>query len=64
MKRAKIGNIPWNKNIKGIQIAWNKGTKGIMVAWNKGKKASEETKKRLRDSHLIYWAKRRETLGL
>lgn len=29
------GNIPWNKNTKGIIIPWNKGLIGVQKAWNK-----------------------------
>jgi len=30
-----IGNVPWNKDLKGQQVAWNKGKK-IGPSWNKG----------------------------
>lgn len=45
--RFKKGQIPWNKDLKGIHLSpasefnkglipWNKGQKGLQRAWNKG----------------------------
>ena len=36
MSLAHVGQIPWNKGLKGVQIAWNKGIP-----------FSEETRKRM-----------------
>jgi len=37
--RPPIGNIPWNKGAKMLNVVWNKGTKGLMPEpWNKGTK--------------------------
>lgn len=32
MRKSHVGQIPWNKNKKGLQISWCKGTKGIVKA--------------------------------
>jgi hypothetical protein len=29
------GNIPWNKNKKGLQVAWNKGLKFLQISGDK-----------------------------
>ena len=39
ISNAKIGSIPWNKGLVGVQIAWNKGIP-----------RSEETKQKIRES--------------
>jgi hypothetical protein len=39
--RRCINRVPWNKGLKGVQIAWNKGIS-----------SSEETRTKLRLSHL------------
>ena len=54
------GNIPWNKNLKGVMVAWNKNLKLSaehrkrlseshmgQIPGNKGKKASEEVKRKM-----------------
>ena len=59
LSAAHKGKSSWNKGIKtgkpswnsGLSIGWNKGTKGLQVAWNKGVPMSDETKKKLSDSH-------------
>jgi group I intron endonuclease len=38
LRKAKIGNIPWNKGIKTGQRVWNKGKKGVQENWKKGMK--------------------------
>ena len=51
---VKKGNIPWNKDKKGLQVAWNKGlTKEtdkrvkVMSEKHKGQKRSKEAKQRM-----------------
>lgn len=39
-KGKGVGNIPWNKNLKGVQVPWNKGVS-----------MSEEQKQKLRDTY-------------
>jgi len=34
------------------QIAWNKGKKRCQIAWNKGKKLSDETRLKIRETHI------------
>lgn len=65
MSEAKKGKpLPWITSEVGKKSAetrksrgyepWNKGKKGSQVAWNKGKKTgplSEETKRKMSDSH-------------
>lgn len=40
MSNVKIGSIPWNK-----------GKKGLQTGWNKGQHLTEETKKKISESH-------------
>lgn len=47
-----VGQVAWNKGLKGVQRAWNKGTKGAQVAWNKGRPWTEESKAKMRLAKL------------
>jgi hypothetical protein len=31
LKESHLGQVPWNKGKRGVQIAWNKGLKGFMA---------------------------------
>jgi hypothetical protein len=35
MKKSHLGNVPWNKGKRGLQIAWNKGKKHPKVSGDK-----------------------------
>lgn len=52
--RIKKGNIPWNKNKKGVQVAWNRGTKGVIKpnkgSFKKGHKMSAEVRKKISET--------------
>lgn len=55
LKESHIGQIPWNKGKKGVQIGWNKGKtrnedNRIGQPWL-GKHRSDETKEKIKKSH-------------
>jgi hypothetical protein len=39
------GNVPWNKDKRGVQVAWNKGV--YQQPWNKGITLTDEQKKNM-----------------
>lgn len=65
--RGSLGYKFTPEQIKKLSIAhkgqksWNKGKKGLQVAWNKGKSFSEESKKKMSDSHKLYWLSKKGT---
>ena len=47
-----VGNIPWNKGTKGLQVAWNKGIKtGPMSDEERAKRSRTMTEKFLTQEH-------------
>lgn len=63
MRQSHLGQVAWNKGLKGVQVAWNKGKNGVQQAWNKGisgqVKWSEDAKQKQSERIKQVWAKRR-----
>lgn len=68
LSKSHLGQIAWNKGLKGVQVAWNKGlpmldhVKEAVLKASKGRKDSDETKKKKSDSAKIGWLKRKGLL--